>query len=168
MKKIIVALIAFFVSSSIWAGTQMSIQIVQNNPGQTKIWATSQYFEQAMLDYFFGQGKIVSNSPIFVDDGDSRARSSDLRYSLLENQKGGMDYLIRVDVFFRTTNSASSERPALSMIESVSWKVYDVLSGAEVGDGSMKTQKVAKGRDNELGIAELAEKVAYQAAKACK
>ncbi len=152
-----------FCSAAFAKNSMLSIQVIQNNPGQEKIWATSEFFEQSLIDYFFNKGRIVSNSPIFVDNGDSRERSKSLRAALIENKIGGMDYLVRVEVFFRTTNSSKPDSPKLGNIERVAWKVYDVFSGAELSDGSAEPGPITKSNDNEAGIIAFASKVASSA-----
>lgn len=162
-KSAIAFFAALFVCSAAFAsGKMLSVQVVQNNPGQSRIWATSEQFEQSLLDYYFATGRIVSNSPIFVFTGDERERSKSLRAALIENRDGGVDYLVRVELFFRSTNSSNAERPRLSDVERVAWKVYDVLSGAELFDGSVSGDSVS-GRDDETGVEKLAFSVAERA-----
>ena len=153
MKKSILSFIFVFFSFTfiLHAKTSaLSIQIIQNNPGQDKIWSTSEYFEQSVINYYFDSGRIVSNSPIYIktDDDD-------------KNRKALRAALIRIELFFKNSKSVVPDIPKLGNLDKVEWIVYEVGTGVDVSSGSKKPSKVTSSNDNEIGI----ETFAYEVAK---
>ncbi len=164
MKKSILSFIFVFFSFTflLHAKTSaLSIQIIQNNPGQDKIWSTSEYFEQSVINYYFDSGRIVSNSPIYIKTDDDDKNRKALRAALIENNDGGMDYLIRIELFFKNSKSVVPDIPKLGNLDKVEWIVYEVGTGVDVSSGSKKPSKVTSSNDNEIGI----ETFAYEVAK---
>ncbi len=139
----------------------LSIQIIQNNPGQDKIWATSYFFEQNITDYFFDTGDIVSSSPIWISDTEEKNDGA-LKASLRENLDGGMDILVRVELFYDTSDSSNPDGILLSNIKNVAWKAYSVTSGTELFEGNATPEKPNKKTNNEVGLSQFAGFVAYK------
>ena len=107
MKKYFFAFIFAFASAAAFSrANSVSIQIIQNNPGQEKVWVTSQLFEQSVINFYFDAGRIVSNSPIYISSNDSDENRKALRAALIENNDGGMDYLVRIELFYKSSNSS--------------------------------------------------------------
>lgn len=164
MKKSIFTIISLILLSSFSvfakANNSISIQIIQNNPGHEKVWATSELFEQSIINYFFDSGKIVSNSPIYIKDKSEDKNKKALRAALIENSDGGMEYLVRVELIYKNSNSAVPDMPKLGNIQKVEWKIYKVSNSSEIASGEKKPIKVTSSNDNELGIDEFAALVA--------
>lgn len=139
----------------------LSIQIIQNNPGQERIWATSYLFEQNLTDYFFDAGDIVSSSPVWISDTEEK-NSSALKASLRENRDGGMETLIRVELFYNTGDSSNPEGLLLGNIRKVQWKAYSVSTGAQLFEGKAEPERPTAKTDNEMGLSQFAGLVAYQ------
>lgn len=160
MKKGIAALIAALALTSVHA-KNISIQIVQNNPAaQDAVCASSWLIEQTILDYFFGTGHIVTNSPVHVS-----ASSADdgLKTALSESAEGGMDYLVRIEVDYKA--SAQSSNPdaiLLENIDRVTWKNYAVKTGLQLSDGSEVIGRVNRQNNNENGVSSFANLVAVK------
>ena len=160
VKKAISVIFVSFAISSIFAKS-LSIQIIQNNPGQDKIWATSYLFEQNITDYFFDAGDIVSSSPIWISSNDDKNRGA-LKASLAENRAGGMEILIRVELFYNTSNKSNPEAFLLENIKNVKWKAYAVSTGVELFEGSAVPQQPNEKTNNEIGLSQFAGLIAYQ------
>jgi len=160
VKSIISVVFALFCVSAVSAKS-LSIQIIQNNPGQDKIWAASYLFEQDITDYFFDSGDIVSSSPIWISDTEDKNRSA-LRASLQENREGGMEVLVRVEVFYDVKNSSNPDGLLLDNIKNVEWKAYSVASGAEIFNGRAEPERVDGKNNNESGLSQFAGFVAYK------
>lgn len=137
----------------------ISVQVIQNLPGQDKVWDATRLFEQSIIDYYFDMGNIVSNSPIWINSTEDKNRSA-LGAALIENSDGGMDYLIRFELFFKITNSSNPNAPLLENIDKVEWKIYSVESGKEISSGSGKPDKVTTSNNNESGITRFANFIA--------
>ena len=163
-KRWVISIFFLLVSSlcvSVANAKSLSIQIIQNNPGQEKIWATSYLFEQSITDYFFDTGNIVSSSPVWISDTDEKNRSA-LTASLKENREGGMDVLVRVELIYNTSDTSNPEAFLLENIKNVQWKAYAVSTGVEIFEGSAHPEKATSKNNNELGLAQFAGLVAYQ------
>lgn len=158
-KSILFVLFALLSSGAF--ARSLSIQIIQNNPGQEKVWATSYLFEQNITDYFFDAGDIVSSSPVWISDSDEKNKSA-LKASLRENLEGGMDTLIRVELFYNTSDSSNPEGLLLENIKKVQWKAYAVSTGAQLFEGSAAPDKPNAKTNNEMGLSQFAGLVAYQ------
>ena len=142
VKSVFIVLLAFFSASGAFSKS-LSIQIIQNNPGQDKVWATSYLFEQSITDYFFDAGDIVSSSPVWISDTDEKNQSA-LRASLAENLEGGMEVLVRVELFYNAKDTSNPEAFLLDNIKGVAWKGYSVKTGLELFQGSAKPEKNVK------------------------
>ena len=160
VKIFISGLFAVFCASGVFAKS-LSIQIIQNNPGQEKVWATSYLFEQNITDYFFDAGDIVSSSPIWISDTEEKNLGA-LKASLRENLQGGMDTLIRVELFYNTSDSSNPEGLLLENIKKVQWKAYAVSTGIQLFEGSAVPEKPSANTNNEIGLSQFAGLVAYK------
>ena len=160
VKSFVSLIFALFCLSSLSAKS-LSIQIIQNNPGQEKVWATSYFFEQNITDYFFDAGDIVSSSEIWISSSDDKNRGA-LRAALQENKIGGMEILVRVELFYNTSNSSNPEGLLLENIRNVKWKGYHVASGKELFEGSAVPEKSEARNNKELGLSQFAGFVAYK------
>lgn len=160
VKSTIVVLFASLFSSGAFAKS-LSIQIIQNNPGQEKVWATSYLFEQNITDYFFDAGDIVSSSPVWISDSDEKNLSA-LKASLRENLEGGMDVLVRVELIYDTNDSSNPEAFLLENIKKVQWKAYAVSTGVKIFEGSAVPEKPTDKTNNEMGLSQFAGLVAYE------
>ena len=164
--KIIFSVVFSFCVSGISARS-LSIQIIQNNPGQERIWATSYLFEQDLTDYFFDAGDIVSSSPIWISDSDEKNLGA-LNASLRENLEGGMETLIRVELFYNTNESSNPEGLLLENIKKVQWKAYAVDTGDQLFEGKAVPEKVNSKTNNEMGLSQFAGLIANQINKQMK
>lgn len=159
VKTILCGIFAMCASAAF--SKSLSIQIIQNNPGQEKVWATSYLFEQSITDYFFDAGDIVSSSPVWISDSDEKNLGA-LKASLRENLQGGMDTLIRVELFYNTSDSSNPDGLLLENIKKVQWKAYAVSTGIQLFEGSAVPEKPNEKTNNEMGLSQFAGLVAYE------
>ncbi|WP_407429523.1 hypothetical protein [Treponema sp.] len=151
----------FALSASAAFSKSLSIQIIQNNPGQEKVWSTSYLFEQNITDYFFDTGNIVSSSPVWISDTEEKNKGA-LRASLDENRIGGMEVLVRIELFYNTSDSSNPEAFLLENIKNVKWKGYEVDTGIQIFEGSAAPEKAGLKNNNEAGLTDFAGFVAYK------
>lgn len=166
-KRLAVSIMLFstFVFSSF--AKSISVQIIQNLPGQEKIWDATRVFEQGVIDYYFFEGNIVSNSPIWINSTESKNRGA-LGAALMENYDGGMEYLVRFELFFKIANSTNPNAPLLDNIEKVEWKIYSTESGKELSNGRGIPEKTLLDNNNETAISQFAALVAKKAGSQLK
>ena len=145
----------------------ISVQVIQNLPGQEKVWDATRVFEQGVIDYYFYEGNIVSNSPIWINSTESENRGA-LGAALIENYDGGMEYLVRFELFFRNANSTNPNAPLLENIEKVEWKIYSTESGQVIKSGSGTPAKKVFDNNNEAAISQFAALTAKNASSQLK
>ncbi len=161
-KRTAVALFSLLFLPVLCFGRSLSIQIIQNNPGQSKVLEASYFLEQCITDYFFDNGQIVSSSPIWISDTDAKNQSA-LKAALKENLEGGMDYLVRVEIFYAPSDEkANPYALLLENIKKVQWKIYLVKTGIEVSDGTALPESLSESKDSEAGLADFAGYIAYR------
>lgn len=162
MKKYSSILLVALLGASLFA-KNISIQIVQNNPAaQDSVCSSSSLIEQTIIDYFFGTGHIVSNSPVYVVSKDS-VGDEGLKDALAENAQGGMDYLVRVEVDFKTPKDTNNpDAILLENIDKVTWKNYAVKTGLQLNGGSEKIGTVNRQNNNEDGVSSFANLIALK------
>ena len=166
-KRWVISLFFLSFLTSVASAKSIAIQVIQNIPGQEKVWETTRLFEQGVIDYFFDSGNIVTNSPIWIASSDSKNRGA-LGAALIENSDGGMEYLIRYELLFNITKSSNPSAPLLENISGVEWKVYSVETGKELMAGKGKPGAVNSNNNNELGIIQLASLMAKNSASGLK
>ncbi len=161
MKKNIAFLLLALAGMGVFA-KNISIQIVQNNPAaQDSVCASSSLIEQTILDYFFGTGHIVTNSPVYVKIG--AAADDGLKTALSESAEGGMDYLVRIEVDYKpAVRSNNPDAILLENIDRVSWKNYAVKTGLQLSDGTERIGTVNRQNNNENGVSSFANLVALK------
>lgn len=162
-KRFLFLTVLFFAFLVPGAFTQsLSIQIIQNNVGQSKIWDTSYFFEQCVTDYFFDSGKIVSSSPIWIRDNESEQKNQNaLKAALAENLEGGMEYLVRIELFYHPAEKRQNPSAILlSNLEKAEWKCYLVKTGVLLMEGEVPVSSLSAQNNNETGLQDFANLVA--------
>lgn len=159
--KSIISFISVLFCVSAVSAKSLSIQIIQNNPGQDRVWATSYLFEQDITDFFYDAGNIVSSSPVWISDTDEKNKGA-LKASLRENLEGGMEVLVRVELFYNTSESSNPDGLLLENIKKVQWKGYYTSTGVQIFEGSAVPEKTNSKNNNEMGLSDFAGLVAYK------
>lgn len=157
-KKIFVFSAVFFALCSAFSAS-ISLQVFQKNPGQEKIWETSQIFEQSALDFFFESGYIVSNSPCFIST-DERSDKLEINHSISDARAGQLEYYSEIALFFADKINSSSEDALLEHIKKVQWKIFDCKTGNVVFEGENVPEKITKKNNDEYGVILFAQEVA--------
>ena len=101
-KRWVSSVLLFLIFAGAAFAKSISVQVIQNLPGQEKVWDATRVFEQGVIDYYFFEGNIVSNSPIWINSTESKNRGA-LGAALIENYDGGMEYLVRFEIFFQNS-----------------------------------------------------------------
>ena len=158
MKKI------FFLFSLIFVSTfcfdkDKNFQVVQNTKDSDEVYLISQIFEQALVDFFFDAGHIVSTSPIFVKK-DEGADKIELKKVLIDSTLGSMMYLIRVELLFEGENSKNPNNLDFTSIKKVLWNVYRVDNGKLLSSSSVIPDKTIEYKKTEAEIYNFASFVA--------
>lgn len=159
VKFLLAAAVFALLFSASASATVVAFQLIQHDPCQSEVRASSYLIENSLFDFFFDRGIIVTNSPTAVSTDESV--DEQLYYSALSEASSGFcNYFISLTIDYDTENSRNPEALIISNIEKISWNIFDLKTGKSVASGSRKTNKVSPERDNEKGISEFTSKVA--------
>ena len=152
----------FFIGAATCFASALSIQVVQHSKLDSKVFETTRVIENSLLDFFFENGCIVSNSPIATSQFDEK-KDENLFYKGSDDAYyGSIRYFVMVYVDLDTSESTNPDSVSLSHIQKISWKTVDVRSNKEVDHGSGKVKKTttSKKDDAEKRVSDFASEVA--------
>lgn len=159
LKIFVSALLISLVSAVSASANVVSFQIIQHDPGQEKVRASSYVIESRLFDFFFEKGIVITNSPTAVSS--SGEKDEELYYEALSEASSGFcNYFISITIDYKTQNSTNPDALILSNIEKINWKVFDLKTGKSVASGSRIAKEVKSNKDNEKGISEFTVQVA--------
>ncbi len=158
MKKFFLAAGMAILSVSVFAKS-FSLQIVQKNTPQEKVYNASYLIEQTVLDYFFERGCIVSSNSILISKNQLETKSS-IRQSFIESKNGCMDYLINMEIFYDARKSNNPNGILLSNIAEIQWQIISLSTSETLSSGKTVVGSIKNDDDNSLGVESLAKTVA--------
>lgn len=167
MKRIGIFVFSFFVFLASVSAKGINFEIVQNNGTKEEVFAISNIFEQALSDFFFESGHIVSNSPVFILT-DEEASNADLKKVLVDTMLGSMDVLVRLQVNYIENNANNADAVLLESVKDVSWKNYNPKNGKMISGGSESVGKIDSTNNNESGVYNFASFVASKISSTLK
>jgi len=162
IRRCLVAVI-FLLSAASCFASALSIQVVQHSKGESKIFETTRVIENSLLDFFFENGCIVSNSPIAVSQFDDNEDESIFYKGSDDAYYGAVRYFVTVYVDLDLEESRNPDAVSLSNISKISWKTLDVRTNVEIDHGSGKVKANApskKTEDAEKRVSDFASEVA--------
>lgn len=133
MKKIVSLLAILFCTASIFA-RQISIQVVQHDDGMSEVSEQSFIIEDNLLNGFFDDGYIVTNSPAEVSQSQGQDETF-LKKGLGEAFEGFSDYFIQVKLYYIREGSRDVNKANLDKVDLV---VTSVKTGTVVKSSSIK------------------------------
>lgn len=166
MKKIFIFALALIFLPCAFS-KNINFQIVQNTPGQEQVFVVSQVFEQALADFFFESGHIVSNSPVFIKS-DEEGDLVELKRTLIETTLGSMDFLVRLQINYSSDSAQNPKVYLLEFVKDVTWKNYDASTGKLISSGSANPGNIDKNENNETGVYNFASLVASKISSGLK
>ena len=159
MKKILFLFLTALVLVSEVFARDINFQIIQDNPGQEDVFDTSLLFEQAMADFFFESGHIVSNTPVYIRTDDV-ADKAEIKRALIESLLGSMELLVRVQIIYNPEKAKNPKAMVLDGISEIKWTAYSVKNGKLLSSGSDKPGYIDEKNNNENGIYNFGSSVA--------
>ena len=159
-RKLIFSMIfltIFAVASSYSAA--ISFQVIQHDNTQTEVRASSYVIENALFDYFFDKGFIVTNSPAASSEDEYEDKTIYYR-SMAEAKLGMCKWFVVILTDYQAGISPNPGGIYLSHIKKVDWTVYDASTGAKISSGTKTPEKVTERLDNEYGISSFISEVA--------
>lgn len=160
IKKLFIGLISFFAFTQLFA-VSLSVQILQFNPGQDKVWETSQVVEQSIIDFFFENGFVVSNSPVFLST-DAKTDRMEIRKSVEDARQGRLEYFAEVKINYNENITTNSDSALLSHVKNVHWRIYDSNNGNVLSEGDVIPEKVTPKNDDEYSVILLGQDIAME------
>ncbi|HIW36052.1 MAG TPA: hypothetical protein IAA30_03625 [Candidatus Treponema faecavium] len=148
---------AYLAMAGIVCAASASVQIIQNEQGTAVIRDATYVFEDAVMNFCFEQGMIISNTPAVLAQDNVSAINAQAMSSA---QSGRLEYYISVVLNYDTSDSTNPDAVRLSNIDSVSWQVYRLADASLCGDGTLAASAIAAD-DTEDGFTDFARQVAY-------
>lgn len=170
MKKNLFYFFTFLVLLSACYSKNINFQVVQNVPGynynvqeqdqqEDEVFAVSSLFEQALSDFFFESGHIVSNSPVSIKK-DSQSDAAELKRALIDTVLGSMDVLVRLEILYDEERAKTPGALVLSSIRQVEWNNYNPKTGKVISRGTALPEKSAQKENGETEVYKFASSVA--------
>ena len=164
IRRCVAAATLLIASAACCFASALSIQVVQHSKGESKIFETTRAIENSLLDFFFENGCIVSNSPIAVSQFDANEDENIFYKGSDDAYYGSIRYFVTVYVDLDIDDSKNPDAVALSNISKISWKTVDVRTNEEIDHGSGKVKASAanakKKEDAEKRVVDFASEVA--------
>lgn len=125
-KRIFLPLFFIFAAANGFSAS-LAFQIVQHNDSLKKICLSAYVIEDEIMNYFFENGFVVSNSSAEVSFSaeDDQRLWSDGYYGAAS---GAFDDFVQIHLYF-AKNANDEGKVALSLIDTISWKIISVKSG---------------------------------------
>lgn len=139
-----------------------SLQIIQKNTGGENVFDASYIVEQAIMDYFFDRGTIVSNNSVIVSDNDSAKEKSQLHRSFVDAQEGGMNFFIKLFLNYSLENSTNPQAVLLSNIRDAQVEIVSVSDLKVLLEEKFVPKKVNSFNDNRGGVESFATGIAIE------
>ncbi|MBP5358558.1 MAG: hypothetical protein J6Y69_05155 [Treponema sp.] len=152
-----IILLASAVASSYAA--VISFQVIQHDDTQKEVRASSYVIENALFDYFFDKGFIVTNSPAASSEDEYEDKTIYYR-SMAEAKLGRCKWFVVILTDYQAGISPNPGGIYLSHIKKVDWTVYDASTGAKISSGTKAPEKISDRLDNEHGISSFMAEVA--------
>lgn len=144
IKKTISLLIVLFCSAAYCFAGQISIQMIQHDDGIDEVTEQTYVIEDNLLNGFFDDGYIVTNSPAEVSDS---AGQDEVCYKkgLGEAFNGFSDYFVQVKVYYIREGSRDVNKANL---EKVDWSVASAKTGVTIKNSSIKNKNTGNMQDD--------------------
>lgn len=161
MKKNFLALFLLGATALLNANS-FSLQIVQRNTGGETVFDTSYVVEQAIMDYFFDRGTIVSNNAVIASNNDATKEKTLLRRSFVEAQEGSMNVFIKLFLNYALEDSTNPTAVLLSNIRDAQVEVVSVSDLNVLLEEKFVPEKANSLNDNRGGVESFATDIAVE------
>ncbi len=152
MKVKKLALFCILFAASIYANAvSVAFQIVQH--GDSTIKDSSYVVEEALFEFFFNKGIVISNSPIIISDDYEKDESFFMK-SLDEADEGGVKYFIEFTAEYDSTKSSNPDLALLENVKSISWKLIEVKESKVLGSGKKSPSNNGRIKNAQKGLSD--------------
>ena len=136
----------------------IAFQLVQHDGVGENVRNSSYIIENALLDYFFSRGFIVTNSQAVACVETSKDKNAE-RDALSEARDGGCDYFVLVVTDYDLSGSFSPDAAIIDNIKCADWKIVDVKKDTVIKTGK-KNPPEKKVRNMQTGLNDFAFSIA--------
>lgn len=161
MKKAALAFM-FFLTLNFANAASFSLQVVQQNTPGDKVFDSSYVVEQAILDYFFERGMIVSNNSVIISKNDVAADKTVLRRAFIEAKAGSMELFIKLFLNYSVTESTNPTAVLLSNIKGAELEIVSVKENRTLVKGNFTPPAVNNSNNNRGGVETFATDIAIK------
>lgn len=153
---------AFLLLCALFAASakSFSLQVIQRNTGGDSVFDTSYVVEQAIMDYFFEHGMIVSSNQVIVSKREDASEKKEIRRSLIEAKTGCMDLFVKVYLNFALEDSKNPSAVLLSNINNAEFEILSTETTETVATGKYSPKVVPNKNDNRGGVESFATDIA--------
>ena len=132
-KKLILSTILILAGSAVFA-RQIAIQIVQHDETSEEVCEQSFVIEDELMNGFFENGYIVTNSPASISKSEN-TDSSLWSTGFGEAYDGYSDYFVQVKLYYSVEKVGIKE---MSVISRIDWSLTSVSSGTTLKNSSLR------------------------------
>ena len=161
MKKIALTLVFSLLAFSAFAKS-FSLQVVQKNTPGDEVFDSSYVVEQAILDYFFERGMIVSNGAVFVSKNDIAEEKTQIRRSMIEAKVGSMDLFVKLELDYSVLDSANPTAVLLSNIRDAKMEIISLSQNKVLASGKFTPPEANDLNNNRIGVESFAKDIAME------
>ncbi len=150
-SKKLLSILAVLLCSSFCFAKQISFEIIQHYGDSEDILEQSLVLEDELLNNFFNNGYIVTNSPSSISK-DSKTDDKLLNEGLKEALEGFSDYFVLIKVFFE-------DKDDIVILTKTEWSVYEAKNKKKIKSGKIKVTPGNDGADilSEVSVALIKE-----------
>ncbi|MBQ9494224.1 MAG: hypothetical protein IJR50_01125, partial [Treponema sp.] len=157
MRRYISLAIALCCFSFCW-GAEISFQVVQHDDAVSEVREQTLIIEDAILEYFFNNGDIVTNEPAVA--ATEKEADKIIKIALSYAADGGAQYFVQLRLFYDESTPSDLTHVSLANLKRVSWAVADVATRKEITEGKSKVPRAVSGKANADGVKEYAASIA--------
>lgn len=163
LKTLICCTAVLCLSSAVFA-KQLSFQIVQHDASSSDVTEQSLAIEDEVINSFFEQGYIVTNSPTVTSESASQDEKH-YKSGIGEAFNGYSDYFVQIKVYYAPRTGTLTNN---GNIEKIVWTLSDAKTGIKLTDKTIENLKpIVKSNDTQRVASQLVSDI-YKALVANK
>lgn len=141
--------LALLIAGGIANSASFSLQIIQKDGSENVVFDASYMIEQTILDFFYENSYIVSNSPVIIQKKNEDI-TEQIKKSFDAAVEGYLDLIIQATVYYNLSDSNNPSEAVISNIEKVEWKVIKLENNLEIASGNAVPGKKYRNDDDGL------------------
>jgi len=136
IKKISLALVFMVLATTVFA-QQISFQIVQHDETSKEVTEQSFTIEDQLVEMFFENGYIVTNSPTVAVNSETEAKKL-WNTGLKEAQEGFSNYFIQINLYYSAENLTNQ---GSAVLKKADWSLIYTKTGEAKAKNTVKSKQ---------------------------